>query len=98
MSKLKHIIQEGLIYFVTTTVQKRQQLFLDSDSSKIVIGVLQELHNKKLFELYAFVLMPDHLHLILKPTGMPLSSIMKNLKGKSSRLINRHRQTHGGLW
>jgi len=23
---------------------------------------------------------------------------MKNLKGKSSRLINRYRQTHGSVW
>jgi REP element-mobilizing transposase RayT len=63
-----------------------------------IVSVLRELRQTGGCETYAFVVMPDHLHVILRPKGLPLSKIMRILKGKSARLINRQRQAHGTIW
>jgi putative transposase len=52
----------------------------------------------------ATVVMPDHIHLILKPVvsesnaEFPLSKILQGIKGFTSRGINKARGTKGALW
>ena len=52
----------------------------------------------------AAVVMPDHIHLILKPfvvesdTEYSLSKILQSIKGFSAREINKVRGTKGALW
>ena len=49
--------------------------------------------------LFGFVVMPDHFHALLMPTGGALlPDIMKSLKGYSAREIQRARGAHGPLW
>lgn len=98
MAKLKHILEEGLVYFITTTAHGRQRLFLNDGLTEILLSVLKEMRQSKSCEIYAFVVMPDHLHMILKPGGMSLPRIMKKLKGKSARLINQQRKASGSVW
>jgi len=53
----------------------------------------------KYYLLAAVVVMPDHVHLLLRPLpGIELSRIMKGIKGVSARLINQARQTAGQVW
>jgi putative DNA methylase len=43
---------------------------------------------RKLYQLYAWVIMPNHVHVILQPhVGMP--TIMRWVKGRTSRVANR---------
>ena len=49
--------------------------------------------------LVAMVVMPDHVHLIIKPLKVyDLSRIMKGIKGASARLINGIRNSTGNVW
>lgn len=50
---------------------------------------LLELEREGRLELYAYVVMPDHLHLLIKPTGADIAQAMKLVKGRSSRRINQ---------
>ncbi|MBN2581208.1 MAG: transposase [Pirellulales bacterium] len=53
----------------------------------------------RFYELAAATVMPDHVHLILKPLGnFDLSRIMKGIKGASARLLNQRRDTKGQIW
>ena len=53
----------------------------------------------KFYLLFAAVVMPDHVHLILQPhENIELSRILKGVKGVSSRRINEKRGTRGRLW
>ncbi|MCG6154834.1 transposase [Rubinisphaera sp. ICM_H10] len=51
------------------------------------------------YRLAGVVIMPDHVHAILRPLdGYSLSRILKGVKGTSARLINQHRGIQGTLW
>ncbi|MFT3744473.1 MAG: transposase [Pyrinomonadaceae bacterium] len=51
------------------------------------------------YRLIAWVIMPNHIHLLLIPLeGVSLSEIMRNLKGFTARMINKHLGLNGPVW
>ncbi|UKT63767.1 transposase [Pedobacter mucosus] len=72
----------GEIYFWTDTIKEWLNA-LDNDKYKVVIvACLKELVARKMIEVYAFVIMPNHIHIIwamLKMNGkeMPYASFNK---------------------
>ena len=50
-----------------------------------------------LYTLIAFVIMPNHVHLLIKPLE-GLDSVMKKLKGASAKEINSILSKNGRLW
>jgi REP element-mobilizing transposase RayT len=60
--------------------------------------------HKKNILLHAAVIMPEHVHLLLTPRRdeggrpIPLSRIMKQLKGASARSVNRALGREGPVW
>ncbi len=92
---LPHWTLQGSIYFITFRVHKG---FLSEPDQGIVLAHLVS-GDQCFYVLLAAVVMPDHVHLLLKPMdGFDLSRIMKGIKGVSARKINAHRQTKGTIW
>jgi len=54
--------------------------------------------NQGWYFLLSFVIMPDHVHLIVIPKGKNISSCMKSIKGFSARQINALFGRKGSLW
>jgi putative transposase len=54
-------------YFVSTATAGRRQLFQKSEFTELFIANLREHHAKDRFDVHAFVVMPDHVHLLLTP-------------------------------
>ncbi len=86
----------GAFYFIT--FRTAVKTVLSENEQKIVhehiIG-----GNKKFYHLICSVIMPDHVHLILKPNqGYDLSRIMKGIKGVSSNKINKAKNSKGTVW
>ena len=55
--------------------------------------------DRRNYSLIAATVMPDHVHLLLRPDrGADLSQIMKGIKGVSARLLNTLRGQRGSLW
>lgn len=51
------------------------------------------------YDLWGAVVLPDHTHLLLRPRAeMPLSRIMKGIKGVTARLLNRQRGNRASVW
>lgn len=64
----------------------------------LVRDVLLESHGKQ-FRLYSWVVMPNHVHVVLTPlSGFELGTIIQKLKGSSSRAINLARGASGSFW
>lgn len=85
--------EDNAAYFVTFVTEDRKKLFRDPLACKLLLNILT--YNKFIFQynVYAFVMMPDHCHLILQPAGdMTLSGVMQKIKGNFSRFYN---QLHG---
>ena len=71
-------------FFVTTTY-KRYTYFRDFTKARRFFQALCHYRRENQFLIHAFVLMPDHLHMIVTPSfSMPLEKTMQLVKGGSS--------------
>ncbi len=62
--KRKSYIEIGKIYFWTATINRWQHLLLADDYKAIVIDSLRFLSDQRKIDVFAFVIMPNHIHLI----------------------------------
>ena len=60
----KSHIDHGSIYFWTATINGWKQLLKPDEFKKVVIDSLQYLSDKRKIDVFAFVIMPNHIHLI----------------------------------
>jgi putative transposase len=99
MSTIKHRVRQAGVYFVTTDTWQRRVLFKDPNLAEIVVDQLLQCRDKGLCQLHAFVLMPDHLHLLLTPDeDASLEKAMQMIKGGSSFRIKKELQYHFPIW
>ncbi len=63
-NKRKSYIRKGEIYFWTATINKWQYLLMDDHYKNIILNSLTYLSEKGKIDVFAFVIMPNHLHLI----------------------------------
>jgi REP element-mobilizing transposase RayT len=77
------------IYFITTVADKRYPYFKEDLFCELLIENLRLCKELKEVELYAFVVILDHLHLLLKQgENFNISKIMQFLKRHFSRDMN----------
>lgn len=86
MTKLEHFDSDGGARFVTFCCY-RQLPFLSGDLAKqVFLRTLELVRNKHGFKLYAYVIMPEHVRLVLHPPeGMKLGLVVRELKSLSAR-------------
>jgi putative transposase len=74
--------QERRTFFVTTVTANRRRLFQTERNAELLIRILQDNRQKGRFELHAYVIMPDHIHLLLTPAeNVSLEKAMQYIKG-----------------
>jgi REP element-mobilizing transposase RayT len=78
---------ESRCYFVTTNTHERRQIFIRDSACRIVLHNLEFYRDRGDFWLHAYVIMPDHLHVLLTPLRHDLSSVMRNLKSFIARQL-----------
>lgn len=90
MAKRRVYDREGHTHFVTFSCYKRRRL-LDHDRAKrMVLGALNAQLRRLAGSCFGFVLMPDHVHAILKfPEPDELSEALKQWKRTSSFRIHK---------
>jgi len=92
---LPHWNLEGAYYFITFKAFDENFTLTEID---IILNVIKDGHNSK-YELVAVQVMPDHVHLILKPNAdIPLQKVMQWIKGVSALMVNKHRARRGSIW
>src|SRR5947199_6726679 len=75
-------------FFVTTVTWKRTPIFRQHASAQLMVDVLKHYAEQGKFVLHEFVIMPDHLHLLLTPAKD--ISLERALDRKSTRLNSSH--------
>ena len=66
----KSYIEIGKIYFWTATINKWQKLLAEIATKQIIIDCLANLSERKKITVYAFVIMPNHVHFIWQTNGL----------------------------
>lgn len=94
-------MEPGEIYFWTATIHKWQPLLTADSYKDIIIGSLSYLSRNAIMDIFAFVIMPTHLHLICrtnknngKETGR--ASFLKYTAHEFKKKLNR--ENPGQLW
>ncbi|MBI3872225.1 MAG: transposase [candidate division Zixibacteria bacterium] len=93
--RLPHWTRRGSVYFITFQLVARR---LEPDEVSMVLEHIRSGHGQ-FYTLLAACVMPDHVHLLLRPNdGISLSRITKGIKGVTARRINQSRGTQGRVW
>ena len=98
---LPHIEKPGATYFVDFST--RREFILPEDARSLIFEHCLFENGRKV-HLHAFVVMPDHVHMLFTPLfdeqGEPfaLAKIMNSIKGASSHSVNKLLGCKGGLW
>jgi REP element-mobilizing transposase RayT len=98
VADLKHIDLEGLVYFVTTSTNKREKIFSNAKFAQVVVDAFQFGRKRDWFLLLGFVVMPDHIHIAVVPQKRKIPEIAKGIKGYTARKINNLMNKKGRLW
>jgi putative transposase len=86
----------GQIHFITFSCYNREPYLKDPEPKEILEQVIEKTRRTHGLSIYAYVLMPEHVHLLTsEPEGVLLSSTLRVLKGESSKLLKGSR---GQFW
>jgi putative transposase len=86
------------IYFIVAVTRDRQPIFADEVNVDLLYRVLRRIKRTKPFALFAHSFIPDHVNLLLKPTGEAnISRIMLSLKRSFTLAYKRLHEIETGL-
>jgi putative transposase len=84
----------GLTFFVTATLTERKPRFADVRACELVLDSLAFFRKRSEIELYGFVIMPDHVHLVVKTSeATTLPVFVRRLK-----TFVAHELGDGAIW
>jgi putative transposase len=87
------------IYHILNRGNGRQRVFLKDRDYSAFLKLLGEMQGQYGVKLYAYCLMPNHFHLLVKSThGTELSQGMQWFLTTHVRRYHQHYQTSGHLW
>lgn len=99
MSQLKHRTHPDSSYFITTKCAENRSIFQVPENVKILIDILWKYRNQHIYDLHEFVVMPNHLHVLLTPSQTTsLEKCIQFIKGASSHEIHKQRSHKLEIW
>jgi putative transposase len=99
MGRLEHRTAPGCTYFVTTKTWQNRTVFQVKGNAEILIGCMLEYRDKGAYLLHEFVVMPNHLHLLLTPgKDTSLEKAVQFIKGGSSHKSHQQRENKMQIW
>lgn len=98
MARKPRVEFEGAFYHVIARGNQRQDIFRDDKDRAIYLERLEHYRKRYDFKLYAYVLMSNHVHLLIETQKIPLSKIMQGIQFTYTQYYNRRHRTVGHLF
>ncbi len=98
MARKPRIEFEGAFYHVITRGNQKQKIFKETADYDKYRQILTVYKNRYQFELYAYVFMSNHVHLLIETRGIPLSKIMQGTNQSYTLYFNMKYRTVGHLF
>jgi REP element-mobilizing transposase RayT len=98
MARKPRIEYEGAFYHVITRGNQKQKIFKDPLDYRKFLEILVSYKQRYHFYLYAYVLMSNHIHLLIETTDVPLSKIFQGVNQRYTMYYNRRYKTVGHLF
>jgi REP element-mobilizing transposase RayT len=83
-SRYKVVESDG-VYFTTSTIVEWIPIFTNENTFQIITNSLNYCINENMLKIYSFVIMPNHLHLIV--SAKDLSESMKSFKRHTAKKV-----------
>jgi len=99
MARIARVIAPGLPHHVTQRGNRRQQTFFHDDDYQAYLTLMSEWCSKYQVQVWAYCLMPNHVHLIAVPeTEEGLARAIGEAHRRYTRRINFREKWRGHLW
>lgn len=98
MARRPRIHYPGGLYHVIARGNKGLKVFQRDRDYKLYLQLIEEYKERYGFLLYAYVLMPTHVHLLVEVGEVPLSRVMQSLQFRYTRNYNVRYQSWGHLF
>lgn len=99
MSRFARIVVPGIPHHVTQRGNRGMQVFLDDEDRQTYLDLLREYCSRYKVYVWAYVLLPDHIHLVLVPINrQALGQAMRETHTAYAHYFNRKTQERGHLW
>ena len=93
MARRHRVFGAGLLYHVIARGNRQQNIFLGPPDYRAYLERLAKYRKKCNLTLYAYCLMPNHVHLLLETADLPLAKFMQGVQQSYTQHFNRaHRQ------
>ncbi len=94
-----NILQPSRIFFATTNTSMNRRLLQSERNAVLLIDVLLSLVAERKFKLHDFVIMPNHVHLLIEVDGdMSIEKAMQLIKGRFSHRLSHEFGNKGEVW
>ncbi|GIM28196.1 hypothetical protein CPJCM30710_08620 [Clostridium polyendosporum] len=98
MPRLPRQLSTGAIYHVYQRGNNREYIFDKDESKGFFIHQVKEYNKKFDFEVFAFVMMDNHYHMIIKLNNDPLDKIMFNINNVFAHYFNKKYKRTGHVF
>lgn len=98
MARKPRIEYEGAFYHVITRGNRREKIFRDTRDILKYLEILSGYKRRHQFCLYSYVLMSNHIHLLMETTKTPLSKTQQGINQSYTMYFNRRYKTVGHLF
>lgn len=90
---------KGVLYYITSKSGHEQELFADDSDYRQYISLIDAYKKQYTFKLFSYVLMPDHLHMLIEPTTEAgISNIMHDINSLYTKAYNSRYNKKGHLF
>ncbi len=99
MGRDARVCQTGLTYHVINRGNNREVIFVEQEDYTHYLNTVQRYKKKYGFKLFAFCLMTNHVHMLIKVEGdVSISRIMQSITIAHTRFYNYKYQRSGHVW
>ena len=98
MARKPRIEFEGAFYHVITRGNHRQKIFKEEGDFTRYLEIISDYKLQYKYRLYAFILMNNHVHLLIETREVPLSKILQGINQRYTMYFNKKYKTVGHLF
>jgi putative transposase len=99
MARLARVVAPGLPHHITERRNRRQQTFFCDEDYQYHLELMGQWCSAHNVEIWAYCLMPDHVHLIAVPQSVDgLKRAIGEVHRRYTRMVNFREGWRGHLW
>lgn len=98
MARRPRLFAAGLLYHVIVRGNQRQKTFLSDQDYRAYLERLAKYRERYRYNVHAYCLMPNHVHLLLESSDQPLAKLMQGLQQSYSQYFNLNHRKVGHVF